>query len=299
MGAWAIGGAGWWHAWGAQDDEESIATIRRGFELGINWVDTAPIYGLGHSEEVVGRALEGLDRAPVRLHQGLAARRRRQQRPPQPQARLAPARGRGEPHAPARRRHRPLPGPLARSPTRTSRRAGRRFAELKEQGLVAPHRRVELRRRADAPRAGHRAGRDAAAALLAARARRRGRDPALRRERGHRRDRLLADGVGAADRGDDRRADRSAARRRLAQARPALPGARALAPPRPRRAPAGGRRAPRHDRRARSRSRGRCTTRRWTARSSASAAPTRSSRWRSRATSSSTDDDLCHDLPAA
>jgi aryl-alcohol dehydrogenase-like predicted oxidoreductase len=64
MGAWAIGGAGWWHAWGAQDDEESIATIRRGFELGVNWVDTAPIYGLGHSEEVVGRALEGLDPRP-------------------------------------------------------------------------------------------------------------------------------------------------------------------------------------------------------------------------------------------
>src|SRR3954466_517937 len=64
MGAWAIGGAGWWHAWGAQDDEESIATLRRGFELGINWLDTAPIYGLGHSEEVVGRALEGLRPRP-------------------------------------------------------------------------------------------------------------------------------------------------------------------------------------------------------------------------------------------
>ena len=64
LGAWAIGGAGWWDAWGAQDDEQSIATIRRAAELGINWVDTAPIYGLGHSEEVVGRALEGLDPRP-------------------------------------------------------------------------------------------------------------------------------------------------------------------------------------------------------------------------------------------
>jgi aryl-alcohol dehydrogenase-like predicted oxidoreductase len=63
-GAWAIGGAGWWHAWGDQDDEESIAAIRRAVDLGINWIDTAPIYGLGHSEEVVGRALQGLDPRP-------------------------------------------------------------------------------------------------------------------------------------------------------------------------------------------------------------------------------------------
>jgi aryl-alcohol dehydrogenase-like predicted oxidoreductase len=63
-GAWAIGGAGWWHAWGDQDDEQSIEAIRRAAELGINWVDTAPIYGLGHSEEVVGRALQGLADRP-------------------------------------------------------------------------------------------------------------------------------------------------------------------------------------------------------------------------------------------
>jgi aryl-alcohol dehydrogenase-like predicted oxidoreductase len=64
FGAWAIGGTGWWHAWGAQDDEESIAAIRHAAELGVNWVDTAPIYGLGHSEEVVGRALQGLENRP-------------------------------------------------------------------------------------------------------------------------------------------------------------------------------------------------------------------------------------------
>jgi aryl-alcohol dehydrogenase-like predicted oxidoreductase len=63
-GAWAIGGLGWWHSWGTQDDEESIAAIRRAFELGINWIDTAPIYGLGHSEEVVGRAVAGLAERP-------------------------------------------------------------------------------------------------------------------------------------------------------------------------------------------------------------------------------------------
>jgi aryl-alcohol dehydrogenase-like predicted oxidoreductase len=63
-GAWAIGGAGWWHAWGDQDDEQSIAAIHRAVGLGVNWIDTAPIYGLGHSEEVVGRALQGLDERP-------------------------------------------------------------------------------------------------------------------------------------------------------------------------------------------------------------------------------------------
>ena len=57
FGAWAIGGGGWAYGWGPQDDEGSIAAIRHAVERGINWVDTAAIYGLGHSEEVVGRAL--------------------------------------------------------------------------------------------------------------------------------------------------------------------------------------------------------------------------------------------------
>ncbi len=60
FGAWAIGGGGWSFGWGPQDDEQSIATIRHAVERGINWIDTAAVYGLGHSEEVVRRALEGL-----------------------------------------------------------------------------------------------------------------------------------------------------------------------------------------------------------------------------------------------
>jgi aryl-alcohol dehydrogenase-like predicted oxidoreductase len=57
-GAWAAGGAGWDFAWGAQDDADSIAAIHRSLELGVNWIDTAAVYGVGHSEEVVARALQ-------------------------------------------------------------------------------------------------------------------------------------------------------------------------------------------------------------------------------------------------
>lgn len=59
FGAWAIGGSGWEYAWGPQNDEDSISAIHRALELGVNWIDTAAVYGLGHSEEVVARALKG------------------------------------------------------------------------------------------------------------------------------------------------------------------------------------------------------------------------------------------------
>jgi aryl-alcohol dehydrogenase-like predicted oxidoreductase len=58
FGAWALGGGGWEFSWGAQDDADSIAAIHRALELGVNWIDTAAVYGLGHSEEIVARALK-------------------------------------------------------------------------------------------------------------------------------------------------------------------------------------------------------------------------------------------------
>src|SRR6202521_5566553 len=58
FGAWALGGSGWEFAWGPQDDADSSAAIHRALELGVNWIDTAAVYGLGHSEEVVARALK-------------------------------------------------------------------------------------------------------------------------------------------------------------------------------------------------------------------------------------------------
>jgi len=58
FGAWAIGGGGWAYSWGEQDDADSVAAIHRALELGVNWIDTAAVYGLGHSEKVVARALK-------------------------------------------------------------------------------------------------------------------------------------------------------------------------------------------------------------------------------------------------
>jgi aryl-alcohol dehydrogenase-like predicted oxidoreductase len=67
FGAWAIGGGDWAFGWGPQDDDDSIAAMRHAVERGINWIDTAAVYGLGHSEEVVGRLLRTLpaDRRPL------------------------------------------------------------------------------------------------------------------------------------------------------------------------------------------------------------------------------------------
>jgi aryl-alcohol dehydrogenase-like predicted oxidoreductase len=64
FGAWAIGGGDWTYSWGPQDDSESVAAIQRALDLGVNWIDTAAVYGLGHSEDVVARALKGSSHKP-------------------------------------------------------------------------------------------------------------------------------------------------------------------------------------------------------------------------------------------
>ncbi|NTU59124.1 MAG: aldo/keto reductase [Chlorobiaceae bacterium] len=64
LGTWAIGGGDWAYAWGSQDDRDALAAIRRSVELGINWIDTAAVYGLGHSEELVGRAIADMAEKP-------------------------------------------------------------------------------------------------------------------------------------------------------------------------------------------------------------------------------------------
>jgi len=64
LGAWAIGGSGWMFAWGSQDDDQSIRALHAGLDAGINWIDTAAVYGLGHSEEIVARALASTSHRP-------------------------------------------------------------------------------------------------------------------------------------------------------------------------------------------------------------------------------------------
>jgi aryl-alcohol dehydrogenase-like predicted oxidoreductase len=104
FGAWAIGGGGWAFGWGAQDDNDSMAAIRQALKLGVNWIDTAAVYGLGHSEEVVGRVLRDLpagDRPYVFTKCGLVWDERN--RTAQPQRSLRPASIRQECEASLRR----------------------------------------------------------------------------------------------------------------------------------------------------------------------------------------------------
>ena len=105
FGSWAAGGGGWEFAWGPQDDAASIAAIRRALELGINWIDTAAVYGLGHSEEVVARAVEGASPRPYVFTKGSMPWDAQGRIGRSLRGRLDPPRVRGEP-APAAHRAR-------------------------------------------------------------------------------------------------------------------------------------------------------------------------------------------------
>ena len=202
FGAWAIGGGGFEWSWGSQEDEDSIAAIHRALELGVNWIDTAAQYGFGHSEEVVGRAIAGLDERPLIFTKG------------------------GQPEGPGGATlhdltrdglRRELEGSLVRLgleavdlyqihwpiPDEQIEEGWAALVELRDEGLTrhigVSNFSVEQLRRVQ----GTAPGRDASAAVLADRTRGGRRDPALRRARRDRRDRLLADGLGTAERIDD------------------------------------------------------------------------------------------------
>ncbi len=64
VGAWAMGGGGWKFSWGEQDDTDSVGAIRAALDAGMNWIDTAAVYGLGHSEEIVGKAIREAQQKP-------------------------------------------------------------------------------------------------------------------------------------------------------------------------------------------------------------------------------------------
>ncbi len=65
FGTWAAGGAGWKFSWGPQNDQDTIEAIYKAIDIGINWIDTAPVYGLGHAEEIVGKAIKGMREKPI------------------------------------------------------------------------------------------------------------------------------------------------------------------------------------------------------------------------------------------
>ena len=136
VGAWAIGGGGWAFAWGPQDDDESIAAIQAALDRGINWIDTAAVYGLGHSEEVVapraGRTLQ----AAIRLHQVRAGVERTARDRQEPQSAIRSAAKWRPAFAASSWTSSTCIRSTGRNPTKTSKRAGPTMAELKAEGKV-------------------------------------------------------------------------------------------------------------------------------------------------------------------
>ena len=122
FGAWAIGGGNWQYAWGAQDDNESVEAILRALDAGVNWIDTAAVYGLGHSEEVVGRALKQTSEKPY-VFTKCAMIWGKDRKIAQIVEEDSPG-VRGEPETAWRGCDRPLPDSLAGLPMKRSKKAG-------------------------------------------------------------------------------------------------------------------------------------------------------------------------------
>jgi hypothetical protein len=150
FGAWAIGGGDWEFSWGPQDDNDSIAAIHRALDLGVNWIDTAAVYGLGHSEE--SSAAPSRSSSPTSPSSSPSAPWLwNEKREIYQLAQADPPRGRRQPPPPPGRRHRPLPDPLAQA-RRGDRRGLDHHGRPPARGQGPLDRRLQLQRRADGAR---------------------------------------------------------------------------------------------------------------------------------------------------
>ena len=168
FGAWAIGGGKWQFGWGPQDDEASIETIQWALELGVNWIDTAAAYGLGRSEEVVGRAIAGVvDRPYVFTKASLRARTGAARSVNNLKRDSILREAEREPRAAAASTRSTCTRSTGRGPEEDIEEGWAALRRVEGRRPGASHRRLELRRRTAAADPADRTGRDAAAALLA------------------------------------------------------------------------------------------------------------------------------------
>ena len=221
LGTWAIGGPNWAFGWGAQDDELSLATIRRTLELGLNWIDTSAVYGLGHAEEVVSRILHEIPRAewPYVFTKGSLVWDERDHNIP-PRRIGNPASLRREVEASLRRLQvdridlYQMHWPADDTPLEVY---WQTLLDLKREGKLLPRGAVQPQRHATRGRRAARPRRNAAAAVLGHPPRGRGGRVAVVRRAQYRGDRLQRSAEWAADRVVQ---TVGAAAERLARARP-------------------------------------------------------------------------------